>query len=93
MAFGYPDYYFTLKLGDDRYEFLEDGWNVGAIQQPARSGFVGSEIAEDLTDILVFGVENMGRGAVVYMVDNPLFRGFWQNGKLLFANAVFMVGR
>jgi hypothetical protein len=23
------------------------------------------------------------------MVDNPLFRAFWQNGKLFFANAVF----
>jgi len=25
------------------------------------------------------------------MVDNPLFRGFWENGKLFFANALFMV--
>jgi hypothetical protein len=28
----------------------------------------------------------------VYIVDNPLFRGFWHAGKLLFANAVFVVG-
>jgi len=27
---------------------------------------------------------------VVYMADNPLFRGFWENGKLFFANAIFM---
>jgi len=25
------------------------------------------------------------------MIDNPLFRGFWENGKLFFANALFMV--
>jgi hypothetical protein len=35
-------------------------------------------------------MEEYGRGQVVYMVDNPLFRGFWENGKLFFANAVFM---
>jgi hypothetical protein len=41
---------------------------------------------------MVFGVESMGRGNVVYLADNPLFRAFWRNGKLLFGNAVFIVG-
>ena len=41
---------------------------------------------------MVFGVENMGRGHVIYLADNPLFRAFWYNGKLLFGNAVFIVG-
>jgi hypothetical protein len=36
-------------------------------------------------------VQPMGRGSVVYLADDPLFRMFWQNGKLLFANAIFMV--
>jgi hypothetical protein len=35
----------------------------------------------------------MGGGQVIYMSDNPLFRAFWDNGKLLFANAVFFVGQ
>jgi hypothetical protein len=30
---------------------------------------------------------------VVYLGDNPLFRAFWQSGKLLFSNAVFLVGQ
>ena len=29
-------------------------------------------------------------GTVIYMVDNPLFRSFWQEGKLFMANAVFL---
>jgi hypothetical protein len=29
----------------------------------------------------------------VYMADDPLFRSFWENGKLLFCNAVFLVGQ
>jgi len=30
---------------------------------------------------------------VIYMVDNPLFRGFWETGKLLMVNALFFVGQ
>ena len=30
---------------------------------------------------------------IAYMVDDPLFRGFWENGKFLFSNAVFFVGQ
>ncbi|MFC5048971.1 hypothetical protein [Aquimarina hainanensis] len=31
----------------------------------------------------------LGNGSIIYMVDNPLFRSFWENGKLFFVNAVF----
>jgi len=48
---------------------------------------------KDVETSLVFGVEEKGKGAVIYLVDNPLFRSFWENGKLLFSNAVFMVGQ
>ena len=41
---------------------------------------------------MLLGVQNIGLGSVVYIVDDPLFREFWENGKLLFSNAVFMVG-
>jgi hypothetical protein len=44
-------------------------------------------------DATLFGVEDLGRGTVVYLADNPLFRSFWENGKLLFSNAVFLVGQ
>ena len=34
--------------------------------------------------------EEVGQGAVVYFVDDPLYRAFWYEGRLLFGNAVFM---
>ena len=55
------------------------------------SGFAGSAAQKQLNKTLIFGTEKMGKGNVVYMVDNPLFRGFWENGKLFFANAIFML--
>jgi len=56
-------------------------------------GFVGSKLKDKLKDGLLFGVQDIGRGEVVYLADDPLFRSFWENGKLLFSNAVFMVGQ
>ena len=92
LAFGYDDEYFTLKLGSSAYSYLDRG-NVVYLQgnSEAVSGFAGSKAVENIQNTLVFGVQRMGRGSVVYMVDNPLFRGFWENGKLFMANALFMV--
>ena len=92
LAFGYADLYYTLKLDTDVYEFLKDGWNVGVIKKENYvAGFAGSKVKPRLKDGLLFGVQNIGRGSVVYLTDDPLFRMFWENGKLMFANAVFLV--
>jgi hypothetical protein len=93
LGFGYPGYYYSLKLSDDIYKLMDDGnWNVGTIKKDGYvTGFVGEKAKEKIKDGLLLGVQYMGRGSVVYMVDDPLFRSFWENGKLLFSNAVFMV--
>ena len=91
LAFGYDTHYFTLKNNNSSYKFLKEGWNVGYIstQDKITAGYVGAEAKKNLNKDLVFGVEQRGRGKVIYFADNPLFRAFWQNGKLLLANAVF----
>ncbi|MBZ9730335.1 M14 family metallopeptidase [Salegentibacter sp. JZCK2] len=92
MAFGYDDTYFSLKLSNSSYKLLEDGYNVSYIHEPEIvSGFAGSSAIKNLENSLVFGEERMGSGSIIYMVDNPLFRAFWENGKLFFANSVFFV--
>jgi len=94
LAFGYSPRYYTLKTDSRLYEFISsDGWNVGVIKKDNYlSGFVGADTRNRIRDGLVFGVKELGNGQVVLMADNPLFRSFWENGKLLFANAVFFVG-
>jgi len=95
LGFGLDKYYFTLKLNDVLYSYLgDDGWNVGTVKKDAYvEGFVGQKAKEKIKNGLLFGVQSLGRGSIVYMVDDPLFRSFWENGKLLFGNAVFMVGQ
>ena len=95
LAFGYPNYYYTLKQDDAMYDFIkEGGWNVGVIKKDNQvAGFVGSVLKEKLKDGLLFGVQDIGGGEVVYLADDLLFRSFWENGKLMLCNAVFLVGQ
>ncbi len=92
LAFGLGDFYYSLRTSELHYAYLEKGWNVGMLKgkQKPLIGFAGTKINKQLENTLVFGVEDKGKGQVVYLVDNPLFRCFWENGKMIFSNAVFM---
>ncbi|MHB1146725.1 MAG: M14 family metallopeptidase [Lutibacter sp.] len=92
LAFGYSDSYYSLKLDGTSYGLLEKGINVAYFPENTKnySGFAGSDALKNVPNSLLFGVEYKGKGKVIYMVDNPLFRSFWQNGKLFFANAIFL---
>ncbi|MBT1685311.1 M14 family metallopeptidase [Dawidia soli] len=95
LAFGLEPVYYSLKTNELHYAYLERGWNVGVLPAKARpvQGFAGVRANQRVTNSLVFGVEERKRGNIVYLVDDPLFRSFWEDGKMLFANAVFLVGQ
>ncbi len=94
LAYGYPNYYYTLKQDPNIYEFMKDGWNVGVLKKDNYvTGFTGFKVKNKLKDGTLFGVYEMGNGSITYLSDNPIFRLFWENGKLLLSNAVFMVGQ
>ncbi len=95
LLFGYPNYYYTLKTTPNLYSFMDgSGWNVGVLKKAEPvSGFVGYKLDPLLKDGWVFGVQNLGRGTITYLTDDVLFRNFWQNGKLIMVNAVFLVGQ
>lgn len=93
MAFGYGDTYYSLKQGNSSYAFLKKGFNVGYIKDDpiSVSGFSGDEAKAGLKNSVIFGEARIGSGSIVYLVDDVLFRSFWENGKLFFANALFFV--
>ena len=94
LAFGYKRDYFTLKSSSLSYAWLEDGWNVGVLKEGRRvAGFAGMEAQDALSNSLVLGMKSIGRGEVIYFVDNPIYRGFYYSGRLLLANAVFLAGQ
>lgn len=93
MAFGYDKDYYSLKLSNNSYSFLNNGYNVAYLEDKPEivSGFAGSEARKSIQNSMTYGVEPMGSGSFIYLVDNPLFRGFWENGKLFFVNSIFFV--
>lgn len=94
LTFGLGDHYFALKQDDNIYEFLKEGWNVGVIKKDNYvAGFVGSKIKDKIKDGLLIGDQPSGSGDIIYFPDNPIFRSFWESGKLLLSNAVFLAGQ
>ncbi|TXH59937.1 MAG: zinc carboxypeptidase [Bacteroidia bacterium] len=95
LMFGYPKYYYTLKQSTNIFKFKGDeGWNVGVIKDNKQvAGFVGEKLGKALKNGVVFAVQDYGKGQIISFADNILFRNFWNNGNLVFANAVFLVGQ
>ena len=93
MAYGYPKTYYSLKIGSSSYELLKNGNNVGVLKNNPKpvSGFSGKNALKKLENSMIFGHETFGKGDIVYFADNPLFRSFWENGKLFFVNSIFFV--
>ncbi len=92
LSYGLGEKYFSLKTSDSRYQLLKNVWNVAYVPAGYKNfGFIGRSLKKKLENTVTFAVEQKGRGQIIYMVDNPLFRGFWENGNLLFSNALFLV--
>jgi len=92
FAIGLGDFYYTLKTDDKIYEPLVKGWNVGVLKQDAYiTGIAGKNVQEKLSQGMLFGVQPAGKGNIVYLSGNLLFRSFWEGGKQLFVNTIFLV--
>jgi hypothetical protein len=95
LGYGTGGKFYTLKNNSSKYAYLTDGVNAGKIisNDSYRTGYIGYKIKSSMGGSLAIGAENLGRGEIVYFVDNPIFRGFWESGKLVLSNAIFMVGQ
>ena len=94
LWFGYDAPYYSLKQNANVYELLKDGWNAGTLNNESYiAGFCGAKIKNKFKDGLLVGNIESGDGQVVFMADDPVFRMFWEEGKLLLFNAVFLVGQ
>lgn len=92
VSAGLGDFYYTLKTDSRLYEPLAKGWNIGLLKPDSYvAGVVGQGIAAKINKGMLFGIQPLGKGNVIYFGGNILFRSFWENGKQLLANAVFLL--
>ncbi|WP_231490537.1 M14 family metallopeptidase [Pedobacter sp. Leaf170] len=90
FAYGLGKFYYSLKTDRKIYEPLTKGWNVGQLADKSlMAGVVGKKVREDLKTGLMIGIQESGRGNIVYLANDPLFRNFWEGGKTLFGNIIF----
>ncbi|MFC3416227.1 M14 family metallopeptidase [Algoriphagus hitonicola] len=95
LGYGTGGKYYTLKNNSSIFSFMDNGVNAGKISSndSYRTGYIGYKIKSSMGESLAVGSERKGRGEIVYFVDNPIFRGFWESGKLVLSNAIFLVGQ
>ncbi|MBI5008567.1 MAG: zinc carboxypeptidase [Bacteroidia bacterium] len=87
-AFGLGREWFIMKRTAG-YPFLPAGNNIGYISdREPFSGFAGFKYKDKIKNTLVIGSENIGKGEVIYITDNPYFRAFWKSGRVLIGNVV-----
>ncbi len=92
LGFGLGDSYFTMKTNRSVYEYLETGWNVGYTTKDfGYSGFIGHKLKTEMMESVCIGSIDRGRGQIVFLADNPVYRGFWKQGGFLLSNAVFIL--
>ncbi len=90
IGFGFPNYYHSLKTLSDAYLMPEKADAPIYLEENYQTyGFIGSRVRPQLKKTPIVVVQKMNEGEAVFFVDNPLFRSFWQQGKALFANALF----
>ena len=94
LGFGTNGTYFNLKQDKVLFEPSNSAWNVGSFKKDSYiTGFAGVKAKAALEEGVVIGVKQVGAGKVVYMADDPIFRNFWEGGKLILTNAVFLNGK
>ncbi|MEZ4966800.1 MAG: M14 family metallopeptidase [Saprospiraceae bacterium] len=90
LAFGLSEYYFSLKTTPSAFQMPEKATAALYLEDAFQSyGFIGSRVKPGLKKTPVATAQKMGEGKAIFFIDNPLFRSFWEEGKLLFANALF----
>jgi len=86
FAFGMGKEWFLMKRSEG-LPYLEKGSNIGYIadEEPV-AGFAGYKFRKKVKNTGVIASENIGRGTVVYLSDDPYFRAYWKSGRVLLGN-------
>lgn len=88
---GLGDNYYTLKTNATLYNLLNNGYNSAVLRKDGYvSGVAGSGVMKTLQDGMLIGQESIERGQIIYFGVNPLFRSFWEAGKQMFVNTLWM---
>ena len=85
-AFGMGKEWYLMKRNEG-LPYLEKGSNIGHItDEDPVAGFAGYKFRKKVKNTGVIASENIGKGTVVYISDDPYFRAYWKSGRVLLGN-------
>ena len=93
LVFGFPDE--TLPVFKNSEAALIStlqpfGHPMKYTEAPLLSGYVSDENLESISGTPAAAVERIGRGNIIALADNPVFRASWPGTKKLVENAIFL---
>ncbi len=95
LAFGVDPEVYTLKFGTDAFVPSSALQTVGYYhkdpKQLAVAGYASQENLKHLAGGSFAGVANVGRGKVVFLLDNTHYRMFWRGPSRMMQNAVMLM--
>jgi len=92
LAFGYKRS--SLPVFKNHTLIMEPSSNPYATvvrynNEPLLSGFVSNKNLEKISNSAMMIAERKGKGSIILILDNPVFRGFWYGSSRLFINSLF----
>lgn len=95
LAAGMPDKMYTLKFGTEALKPSRSIHTVGYYYRNAdqllASGFASEENREKLAGNMFAGVQQMGSGKVIFLLDKTQYRMFWLGSTRLLVNSIMLM--
>jgi len=80
----FKNHRFILDASDDPYQNL-----IRYTDEPLLSGYISAGNLENISKSVMMSAERKGRGSVIAIMDNPVFRGYWYGSSRLLVNSLF----
>jgi hypothetical protein len=91
LAYGFPsDTVPVFRRGTYHYQRPENSYQTAAIYGDVIAGYVNDENAKELQGTAAVFVVPVGKGRVIVLADNPVFRGYVRATEPFFTNAVYL---
>ena len=94
LGFGLKEELYTLKFGTDALMpniELETVGSYSTLSKLNVAGYASPENLSHLAETTFAGVESLGKGKVVYLIDNTQYRMFWMGPSRMMQNAVMQI--
>ncbi|MEP1152100.1 MAG: M14 family metallopeptidase [Balneola sp.] len=95
LAFGMKDKVYSLKFSSNAIKpdpsFSTVGYYVKDADEVLASGYASEENKEKAAGMAFAGVQGLGRGNVVFLMDNTQYRMFWVGPARMVQNAVMIM--